>query len=85
MGWNFYGQLGENVSLATNQPEEIVASNVTALRRGRYHSLFVKSDGSLWTMGTIMLGQLGDGTYNLSTNQPEKIVSSGVTAIAAGA
>ena len=52
------------------------------------HSLFLKSDGSLWGMGYNYYGQLGDGTYSTSapygTNRPEQIVSSGVTAIAAG-
>jgi alpha-tubulin suppressor-like RCC1 family protein len=64
-------------------PEQIVASNVTAIAAGASHSLFLKSDGSLWGMGTNIYGQLGDGTYN-STNRPEQIVASNVTAIAAG-
>ena len=67
----------------TNQPEQIVASNVTAIAAGDDHSLFLKSDGSLWAMGDNDSGQLGDGTYN-NTNQPEQIVASNVTAIAAG-
>src|SRR4051812_49420126 len=34
------------------------ASNVAA---GYYHSLFLKSDGTLWAMGYNSAGQLGDG------------------------
>jgi alpha-tubulin suppressor-like RCC1 family protein len=60
-----------------------VASNVTAIAAGGDHSLFLKSDGSLWAMGGNVAGQLGDGTFN-NTNRPEQIVSSNVTAIAAG-
>jgi alpha-tubulin suppressor-like RCC1 family protein len=59
------------------------AATVTNVGAGYYHSLFVKSDGSLWAMGYNGSGQLGDGT---TTNHlsPERIVSSGVTAIAGG-
>lgn len=85
MGYNNYGQLGDGTFNSTNQPEQIIASNVTAIAAGTYHSLFLKNDGSLWGMGqNNSWGQLGDGTYN-NTNQPEQIVASNVTAIAAGA
>jgi alpha-tubulin suppressor-like RCC1 family protein len=67
----------------TNRPEQIVASNVTAIAAGFFHSLFIKSDGSLWAMGDNEFGQLGVGTY-ITTNRPEQIVASNVTAIAAG-
>ena len=46
-------------------------------------SLFIKSDGSLWTMGKNDYGQLGDGTTVNRTN-PVKIISSGVIACARG-
>jgi alpha-tubulin suppressor-like RCC1 family protein len=86
MGDNHYGELGDGTynSNGTNFPEQIVASNVTAIAAGCDHSLFLKSDGSLWAMGNNYYGQLGDGTYN-STNLPEQIVASNVTAIATGA
>ena len=87
MGYNASGQLGDgttdNGTYTTNQPEQIAASGVTAIAAGWWHSLFLKSDGSLWAMGYNASGQLGDGTYN-NTNCPEQIVASGVTAIAAG-
>jgi hypothetical protein len=51
---------------------------------GSFHSLFLKSDGSLWGMGYNGDGALGDGTFNFDINQPEQIVTSGVLVIAAG-
>jgi alpha-tubulin suppressor-like RCC1 family protein len=87
MGSDSAGQLGDGTQVSflggTNRPELIVASNVTAIAAGYAHSLFRKSDGSLWAMGDNEWGQLGDGTYN-QTNRPEEIVASNVTAIAAG-
>ena len=89
MGNNEIGQLGDGTYgsppyFGINRPEQILASNVKATAAGFFHSLFVRSDGSLWAMGANSYGQLGDGTYNTSTNLPEQIVASGVTAIAAG-
>jgi alpha-tubulin suppressor-like RCC1 family protein len=66
------------------QPPQLVASNVTAMAAGGYHTLFLKSDGSLWAKGANQFGQLGDGHYNNNPNRPELIVASNVTAIAAG-
>ncbi|HZL77721.1 MAG TPA: hypothetical protein VFC17_02635 [Candidatus Limnocylindrales bacterium] len=85
MGGNGFGELGDGTlnSGGTNSPEKIVASGVTAIAGGTDHSLFLKSDGSLWGMGDNDPGQLGDGTAH-GTIQPEKIVASGVTAVAAG-
>ena len=48
-----------------------------------YHSLFIKSDGSLWAMGNNNYGQLGDGTTT-QRSSPVQIVSSGVVQVAAG-
>src|SRR5260370_21153534 len=59
------------------------AQTVTEVAGGGGHSLFLKSDGSVWGMGANSVGQLGDGTYN-DTNRPEQIVASGIIAIAAG-
>ena len=89
MGDNQYGQLGDGTYgnapyYDTNLPDQtLVTSNVTAIATGYYHSLLLKSDGSLWGMGQNLNGQLGDGTFN-NVNLPEPIVASNVTAIAAG-
>jgi hypothetical protein len=65
MGANMDYQLGLNTN---NRPEQIVAPGVTAISAGgdqgsdgHGHSLFLKSDGSLWGMGANEHGQLGDG------------------------
>jgi alpha-tubulin suppressor-like RCC1 family protein len=96
MGNDAFGQLGDGISYpsfddqnGTNQPEQIVASNVVTIAAGFLHSLFIKSDGSLWAMGDDYYGELGDGAYGVInqlhyTNQPEQIVASNVVAIAGG-
>ena len=83
MGYNGYGELGDGTFSSTNQPEQVVSSGVVAISAGGFHSLFLKSNLSLWVTGNNEEGQLGDGTFN-SVNRPEQIISSGVTAIAAG-
>lgn len=83
MGVNGYGQLGggptlgNNKPLYTNLPMEVVSSGVVGVAAGDFHSLFLKSDQSLWAMGNNSNGQLGDG-FNVSqistfSPVPEKI------------
>jgi alpha-tubulin suppressor-like RCC1 family protein len=85
MGDDEFGQLGVEGFFETNRPEETVSNNVVAIAAGGngFHTLFIKSDGSLWGMGYNEDGELGDGTYS-NPNRPEEIVSNGVVAIAAG-
>ena len=47
------------------------------------HSLFIKSDGSLWAMGYNGNGQLGDGSTTQRTS-PVKVVDGNVSKISAG-
>ena len=59
------------------------AAKVDKIAAGGYHSLILKTDGSLWAVGKNNWGQLGDGT-NIDKDVPIRIESSGVTAISAG-
>jgi alpha-tubulin suppressor-like RCC1 family protein len=85
MGWNVNGQLGDGTYnyYGTNNPEQIVATGVTAITAGFDHSLFLKCDGSLWGMGLNLNGELGvqDGNVNI----PKPIVPAVVTLVTAGA
>ena len=85
MGRNHYGQLGDGgVEDRYFTPFRIVEANVTAVDVGfSQHSLFLKSDGSLWGVGRNHNGQLGDGT-TVDRNSSVQIVDANVTAIAVG-
>jgi alpha-tubulin suppressor-like RCC1 family protein len=85
-GANYLGQLGDGTTTASLVPKQISSialSEVIAITAGYYHSLALKSDGTVWTWGKNSNGQLGDGT---TTNilVPKQVLS-GVIAIAAGA
>ena len=55
----------------------------SSLSTGWYHTVFTKTDGSLWGTGLNNRGQLGDGTTT-DRNSPVKIVDKDVIAVAAG-
>jgi alpha-tubulin suppressor-like RCC1 family protein len=66
MGYNDFGQLGDGTTTWRNLPEPlgvpVLSSGVAKVAAGKDHSLFIKTDGSLWTMGKNDYGQLGDGS-----------------------
>lgn len=75
-----YGQVGDGY---TNIPSHIFSpittpiqigmdSNWISIATGHRHSLGIRSDGTLWTWGYNVSGQLGDGTNSIN-NVPTKI------------
>ena len=84
MGRNNYGQLGNGISSGTNpNPTPVcVASNVVAVAAGNTHSLFLKTDMTLWAMGDNSNGDLGNGKTS-QVNTPISVASN-VVAVAAG-
>jgi alpha-tubulin suppressor-like RCC1 family protein len=86
MGFNNVGQLGNGTISdywVANSTPISVASNVVAVAAGDSHSLFVKTDGTLWAMGDNWYGQLGNGTSGNKYSQPINVASN-VLAVAAG-
>ena len=81
MGRNNFGQLGDGNTTDRSTPAQ-VDSDVAQVAAGGNHSLFVKTDGTLWGMGANQQYQLGDGTYT-SRSTPVQIATD-VRQVAAG-
>lgn len=64
-GYNYYGELGDpSVTESRASPGQIPGlTGVVAIAAGLDHVLALKSNGSLWSWGSNIYGQLGDGTF----------------------
>jgi autotransporter-associated beta strand protein len=80
------GTLGGNVVMGsgtlTMATAAVGARDVSAIACGFFHSLFLKSDGSVWASGKNTSGELGDGT-TVNKSIPVQVMT-GVSAIACG-
>lgn len=78
-------------AIDTTRPGQVSGiSNVTKIAAGHIHSLFLKSDGTVWTVGNNGSGQLGDNSTTDRSTVVQVVVSGGsalsnITAIAGGA
>ena len=71
-GWNGDGELGDGTVVTPRTLPQRVGGGVNfkdviAIAAGPRHSLFLKSDGTVWACGLNERGQLGDGTRNPET------------------
>jgi alpha-tubulin suppressor-like RCC1 family protein len=86
-GSNYFGQLGfapSGMFSIQSAPRQI-GSGYAAVAAGRWHTLALRTDGSLWSWGYNFFGQLGDGSYGPRTDRASPVfVGTGFVAIAAG-
>ena len=92
-GDNDQGQLGNGTTntAANPTPSQVTGlTGVTAVAGGRFFSVALKSDGTVWAWGENASGQLGDGTMIQRSSAVQVVgvggtgLLSGISAIAAG-
>ena len=74
-GWNGLGQLGDGTGgdKSGNKTTPVqIGTGYTSVSAGSYHTVAIKTDGSLWAWGNNGSGQLGDSTWE-SKNIPVQI------------
>jgi alpha-tubulin suppressor-like RCC1 family protein len=98
-GWNYFGQTGNGVACAgdfhstspdcmSTTPGKIPGfTSIKAIASRGYHTLALKTNGTVWAWGYNAHGRLGDGT-NTDRHSPVPVVGltghGGVTAISSG-
>ena len=73
-GYNYYGRLGTNNTTNYSTPQQEVCGGTTwcVVSAGGYYNSAIKTDGTLWSMGFNLNGQLGtNNTTSYSTPQQE--------------
>jgi probable HAF family extracellular repeat protein len=94
-GENFNGQIGDGTKVGKLNPVQVRLADgspvtaVVAIAAGIVHSVALRSDGSVWTWGWNVSGQLGDGTTTQRLNPvqaqfPDGSPLGGIVAVTAG-
>jgi alpha-tubulin suppressor-like RCC1 family protein len=85
-GYNGSGTLGDGTTTNRRIPtqEATGAANWSAVAAGGYHTVALKSNGTLWAWGSNTYGQLGDGTSNTTSTPIQSGSDTNWSAIAAG-
>ncbi|MBK5284856.1 MAG: hypothetical protein JJE25_05605 [Bacteroidia bacterium] len=86
-GNNVEGEVGDSSTSVFYQytPVQVYGlTSIAAVAAGAYHSLFLKSDGTVWACGWNLYGELGDGTTSQRIAPVQVSSLTGIIAIAAG-
>ncbi|MDO8140263.1 MAG: carboxypeptidase regulatory-like domain-containing protein [Candidatus Brocadiales bacterium] len=89
-GYNEHGELGDGTTTTefpygkTTPIQVSGLRGVTAIAGREFHSIALKSDGTVWAWGSNSFGKLGDGTTTDRTTPVQVSGLSGITAIAVG-
>lgn len=73
-GNNTYGQMGDGTNVSKNVPTLVASAdnNWSYVEAGDKHAVALKWDGSIWTWGQNLRGQLANGTHQ-NSNAPGQI------------
>ena len=88
-GENASGELGDSTTTDRNTPVQVSGlTGIISVSGGgdqlEAHSLALKSNGTVWSWGSNIYGQLGNGTTTNTTIPVQVLVLTGATAISAG-
>ena len=83
MGLGNNGEFGLGDLNSHSVPVQIQTGGVLQMAAGSNHTLFLKSDGSLWGMGYNNYAELGLGHTNTDISTPQQIEANGVVAVSA--
>ena len=72
------GRLGDNTTISRSSPVQTIAggANWKQVACGDSHTAAIKTDGTLWTWGFYVYGQLGDNT-TISKSSPVQTIAAG--------
>ena len=84
MGNNYAGQLN-SADLGVNQLTPVqIASSIQRFFAGLNYLIYEKTDGTLWSVGRNVFGQLGDERQDIALNAPTVLFDQNVSSVAAG-
>ncbi len=84
-GSNLYSHLGDGSTNDRSSPTQMGdADDWSVVATGEYHTLAIKTDGTLWAWGLNNRGQLGDGSTDNSSTPKQIGTHSNWAAVSAG-